>query len=88
MSDWNNNNPGWGGGDARATVADSWGGAAASTAASGWETAPANNDSDWNGGVAAISGGVENMNFGDNGANEGATNEGGDRACYNCGQPG
>jgi hypothetical protein len=84
MSDWNNNNPGWGGGDVRATVADSWGGAAASTAASGWDTTPAaNNDGGWNDGVAAVSGGVENMNIGDNGANEG-----GDRACYNCGQPG
>lgn len=85
MSGWETTNAG--GGD---TAADSWGGAAANTADSGWDNAPAanGNDGGWNEGGAAASGGdsfgVENLTVGDNGG----ADSGGDRACYNCGQPG
>ena len=102
MSGWGNDNSGWGGGSAATTADSGWGAAPATTgdswgAATGgnasgheWNTGGDTNAGEWNNnGAGPASGGdsfgMENIDIGADNGNDGA---GGDRACFNCGEPG
>lgn len=94
MSGWDNNASSWGGGgdtaaapawDSNTNTAGAWDSGNANTG-DAWNTENANPDS------AAPSGGetfgVEGMTIDENTGNDGGGYSGGDRACFNCGEPG